>query len=70
VARALAWPAAPSRAHRNARARVVFGRKLGCMQLIWDKVAEMSWRIDTAELLTYRAAKLYDAGARPATYQG
>jgi butyryl-CoA dehydrogenase len=40
------------------------------MQLIWDKVAEMSWRIDTTELLTYRAAKLYDAGARPATYQG
>jgi len=66
----LAWPAAPSRARHHARARVVFGRKLGCKQPIWDKVAEMSWRIDTAELLTYRAAKLYDAGARPATYQG
>ncbi|HWD14982.1 MAG TPA: acyl-CoA dehydrogenase family protein, partial [Casimicrobiaceae bacterium] len=25
-------------------------------------IAEMSWRIDAAELLTYRAAKLYDAG--------
>jgi hypothetical protein len=30
----------------------------------------MSWRIDTAELLTYRAAKLYDAGVRPAPCQG
>lgn len=46
----------------HAQTRVVFGRKLGCKQQIWDKVAEMSWRIDAAELLTYRAAKLYDAG--------
>jgi alkylation response protein AidB-like acyl-CoA dehydrogenase len=45
-------------ARRHARARVAFG----CKQLIWDKVARMSWRIEAAELLTYRAAKLYDAG--------
>ena len=40
----------------------VFGEKLAAKQLTWDKIAEMSWRIDAAELLTYRAAKLYDAG--------
>ncbi|HEX7387933.1 MAG TPA: acyl-CoA dehydrogenase [Castellaniella sp.] len=46
----------------HAQQRVSFGQKLGCKQLIWDRIAEMSWRIDAAELLTYRAAKLYDAG--------
>jgi alkylation response protein AidB-like acyl-CoA dehydrogenase len=46
----------------HAQSRVAFGEKLGCKQLVWDKVAEMSWRIDTAELLTYRAAKMYDSG--------
>ena len=49
-------------AQKHAQQRVSFGQKLGCKQLIWDKIAEMSWRIDAAELLTYRAAKLYDAG--------
>ncbi|NQV80915.1 MAG: acyl-CoA dehydrogenase family protein [Alphaproteobacteria bacterium] len=46
----------------HAQKRVSFGQKLGAKQLIWDQVAEMSWRIDAAELLTYRAAKMYDAG--------
>jgi alkylation response protein AidB-like acyl-CoA dehydrogenase len=46
----------------HAQRRVSFGARLGSKQLIWDQVAEMSWRIDAAELLTYRAAKLYDAG--------
>ena len=46
----------------HAQNRVAFGQHLGCKQLIWDKVAEMSWRIDAAELLTYRAAKMYDSG--------
>jgi len=46
----------------HAQTREAFGQKLGCKQLIWDKVAEMSWRIDAAELTTYRAAKLYDQG--------
>lgn len=50
-------------ATHHAQQRVSFGQKLGCKQLIWDKIAEMSWRIDSAELITYRAAKLYDAGA-------
>ncbi|WP_417251981.1 acyl-CoA dehydrogenase family protein [Castellaniella sp.] len=47
----------------HAQRRNSFGQKLGCKQLIWDRVAEMSWRIDAAELLTYKAALLYDAGA-------
>jgi len=46
----------------HAQKRVTFGQKLGAKQLIWDQVADMSWRIDSAELLTYRAAKMYDAG--------
>ncbi|MBA3261308.1 MAG: acyl-CoA dehydrogenase [Thermoleophilaceae bacterium] len=49
-------------ARRHAQRRVAYGRKLGSKQLIWDKIVEMSWRIDAAELLTYRAAKLFDAG--------
>jgi len=50
-------------ARGHAQRRVAYGSKLGSKQLIWDKVVDMSWRIDAAELLTYRAAKLYDAGA-------
>lgn len=46
----------------HAQERTAFGEKLGQKQLIWDMVAQMSWRIDAAELLTYRAAKMYDAG--------
>ncbi|WP_432262455.1 acyl-CoA dehydrogenase family protein [Cupriavidus sp. TMH.W2] len=46
----------------HAQRRKSFGQMLGCKQLIWDKIAQMSWRIDAAELLTYRATKMYDAG--------
>lgn len=53
-------------ARQHAQRRTAFGAKLGCKQLIWDKIAQMSWRIDAAELLTYRAAKLYDRGELPA----
>jgi alkylation response protein AidB-like acyl-CoA dehydrogenase len=49
-------------ARAHAQNREAFGQKLGCKQLIWEKIAEMSWRIDAAELLVYRAAKLYDSG--------
>jgi butyryl-CoA dehydrogenase len=52
-------------AKAHAQQREVFGAKLGVKELIWHDIAEMSWRIDAAELLTYRAAKLYDAGAAP-----
>jgi alkylation response protein AidB-like acyl-CoA dehydrogenase len=47
----------------HAQRREAFDAKLGEKQLIWNDIAEMSWRIDAAELLTYRAAKLYDYGA-------
>ena len=47
---------------RHAEAREAFGAKLAAKQLIWSRIAEMSWRIDAAELLTYRAARLYDGG--------
>ncbi len=49
-------------ARKHAQTRNVFGQKLGCKQLIWNRIAEMSLRIDAAELITYRAAKLYDSG--------
>ncbi|MGF1526571.1 MAG: acyl-CoA dehydrogenase family protein [Candidatus Competibacterales bacterium] len=46
----------------HAQKRVTFRQPLGAKQLIWDKISEMSWRIDAAELITYRASKLYDRG--------
>lgn len=49
-------------AQQHAQTREAFGEKLGCKQLVWSQIADMSCRIDAAELLTYRAAKLYDAG--------
>ena len=49
-------------AKAHAQSRNAFGEKLGQKQLIWDMVANMSWRLDAAELLTYRAAKMYDSG--------
>jgi alkylation response protein AidB-like acyl-CoA dehydrogenase len=49
-------------AKQHSQNRTVFGEKLGQKQLIWDMIAQMSWRIDAAELLTYRATKMYDAG--------
>ena len=47
----------------HVQRREAFGQKLGAKELIWNDIAEMSSRIDAAELLTYRAAKLYDRGA-------
>lgn len=46
----------------HAQSRQSFGQKLGQKQLIWDMVAQMSWRIDAAALLTQRAASMYDSG--------
>lgn len=51
-------------ARQHAQTREVSGEKLGAKQLTWSKIADMSWRIDAAELLTYRAAKLYDQGMK------
>ena len=47
----------------HAQQREAFGAKIGCKQLVWSQIADMSCRIDAAELLTYRAAKLFDAGS-------
>jgi alkylation response protein AidB-like acyl-CoA dehydrogenase len=47
----------------HAQARMAFGGRLSTKELVWDKIAEMRWRIDAAELLTYRAAAMFDAGA-------
>lgn len=52
-------------AREHAQTREAFGQKLGAKQLIWEAIAQMSWRIDAAELLTYRAAQLYDGGMPP-----
>lgn len=52
-------------AQAHVQEREAFGQKLGCKQLVWSTIADMSWRLDAAELLTYRAAKLYDAGTPP-----
>ncbi len=49
-------------AKAHAQTREAFGEKLGCKQLVWSQIADMSCRLDATELLTYRAAKLYDAG--------
>ncbi len=51
-------------AKKHAQVRNSFGEKLGQKQLIWDMVAQMSTQISAAELLTYRAAKMYDSGIR------
>ena len=49
-------------ARDHAIHRQSFGQPLGAKQLIWGRLAELSWRIDAAELLTYRAARLFDDG--------
>lgn len=49
-------------ARDHAVRRTSFGQPLGAKQLIWGRLAELSWRIDAAELLTYRAARLFDDG--------
>jgi alkylation response protein AidB-like acyl-CoA dehydrogenase len=49
-------------AREHARSRHSFGAPLGAKQLIWERIAELSWRLDAAELLTYRAARAHDDG--------
>ena len=49
-------------ARDHAQSRRAFGGYLGEKQMIWDMIAQMSWRIDAAELLTQRAAAMYDQG--------
>jgi alkylation response protein AidB-like acyl-CoA dehydrogenase len=47
---------------RYAREREQFGKPIGEFQAIQWKLADMSERVDAAELLTYRAAWLRDSG--------
>ncbi|MGH2915944.1 MAG: acyl-CoA dehydrogenase family protein [Solirubrobacteraceae bacterium] len=54
----------------HARRRIVFGQPLAAKQLTWARIAEMSVRLDAAELLTYRAARCYDAGLAPKALAG
>ncbi|MCA9796088.1 MAG: acyl-CoA dehydrogenase, partial [Candidatus Eremiobacteraeota bacterium] len=51
-------------ARRHAQQRQAFGQPLGAKQLIWSRIADMSWRIDSARALTFAAARRYDEGAR------
>lgn len=50
------------RALDYARHREAFGRKIGEFQIIQHKLAEMATRIETARLLTYKAAWEIDRG--------
>ena len=45
-----------------ARERHAFGRPIGSFQAIGAKLADMSMEIEAARLLTYKAARLKDAG--------
>ena len=47
-----------------AKERVAFGKPIASLQAIQWKIADMRTRIEAARLLTWRAAKLKDAGAR------
>ena len=54
--------AAIERAARYARERVVFGRPIGQNQAIQHPLAESWMALQSAELMTFKAATLYDAG--------
>jgi acyl-CoA dehydrogenase len=47
---------------QRARTRSMFGKQLGEMQITQAKLAQMATTVDTAALLTYRAAWLRDRG--------
>ena len=47
-----------------ARQRPMFGQRLGDFQITQSKIAQMATLLDTATLLTYRAAWLRDRGQR------
>ncbi len=46
-----------------AKQRQTFGRPIVTHQAVGFRLADMATRVDAARLLTWRAAKLYDAGA-------
>jgi acyl-CoA dehydrogenase len=50
-----------------ARERVQFGRPIAEHQAVAFRLADMALRVDASRLLTWRAARLLDAGARAST---
>ncbi len=52
-----------ARAARYARERVVFGRPIGQNQAIQHPLAECWAELEAADLMTFKAASLYDSGA-------
>jgi len=54
--------AALGRGAAYARERVVFGRPIGQNQAIQHPLAESWCELEAAELMTFKAAALYDAG--------
>lgn len=50
-----------------AQERIAFGKPIGAFEGISFKIAQMATDLDAAQLLTYRAASLYDAGKPFAT---
>ena len=46
-----------------AKQRQTFGRPIVTHQAVGFRLADMATRVDAARLLTWRAAKLFDAGA-------
>ena len=56
--------AALTHAIRYAKERIQFGKPIAEFQAIQWKIAEMSLRLESARLLTYRAAWAKDQGAR------
>jgi alkylation response protein AidB-like acyl-CoA dehydrogenase len=48
----------------HAESREAFGQPLGCKQLIWDRIAEMSWRLESTRLITNQAVEKYESGVR------
>ena len=51
-------------ATRHVRARVQFGRPLAEQPLVQAHLADMATQLDSARLMTWRAAAVKDAGAR------
>jgi acyl-CoA dehydrogenase len=51
-------------ATRHVRARVQFGKPLAEQPLVQAHLADMATQVDSARLLTWRAAAVKDAGAR------
>jgi alkylation response protein AidB-like acyl-CoA dehydrogenase len=54
---------------KHAKERRTFGKPIGAHQAIQQKLADMQTEVEAARALTWRAARLKDAG-RPHTVEG